>query len=143
MNAAARIEGVTIRDLPWIHRRRSPRSRLSLLVGTSLCPPRHADNYLRPRRQRFEANYEQVFGDSTYGLATAVHELLTTWSRLDGSGKHVLAFRSQASWAGDDTPVYDRLYAGGFRSLRGFEFRGVGPHSKIGDYVTRAVLSPS
>ena len=42
------------------------------------------------------------------------------------------AFRTQASWAGDDTPVYDRFYAGGFRSIRGFQFRGVGPH--VGDY---------
>src|SRR5439155_24867358 len=81
----------------------------------------------------FEANYEQVFGDYSYGLATAEYtSFWTTWSRLDGSGKQVLAFRSQGSWAGNDTPVYDRLYAGGFRSLRGFEFRGVGPH--VGEY---------
>src|SRR5262249_60828483 len=26
-----------------------------------------------------------------------------------------------------DAPVFERFYAGGFRSLRGFEFRGVGP----------------
>jgi outer membrane protein assembly factor BamA len=26
-----------------------------------------------------------------------------------------------------DAPIYERFYAGGFRSLRGFEFRGVGP----------------
>jgi outer membrane protein assembly factor BamA len=30
--------------------------------------------------------------------------------------------------------VYDRLYAGGFRSIRGFEFRGVGPHEGLNDY---------
>ena len=44
----------------------------------------------------------------------------------------MLAFRTQGSWAGDNTPVYDRFYAGGFRSIRGFQFRGVGPH--VGDY---------
>ena len=65
-----------------------------------------------------------------YGLATAEYtSFWTTWSRLDGSGKHVLALHQPASWAGDNTPVYDRLYAGGFRSIRGFEFRGVGPHA--------------
>ena len=43
--------------------------------------------------------------------------------------------RSQLAWAGDETPVYERFYAGGIRSLRGFEFRGVGPDvfgSKVG-----------
>src|SRR5262249_31701316 len=39
----------------------------------------------------------------------------------------VLAGRSVMSIAGSQTPVYDRFYAGGFRSMRGFEFRGVGP----------------
>ena len=29
--------------------------------------------------------------------------------------------------AGDNTPVYERFFAGGFRSIRGFQFRGVGP----------------
>jgi outer membrane protein insertion porin family len=31
-------------------------------------------------------------------------------------------------WCGDETPVYDRFFMGGFRSLRGFAFRGVGPN---------------
>ncbi|MGH9676123.1 MAG: BamA/TamA family outer membrane protein, partial [Candidatus Acidiferrum sp.] len=51
----------------------------------------------------------------------------TTYQRADGSGKQVLAFRSLFAVAGGNTPVYERYYAGGFRSLRGFEFRGVGP----------------
>src|SRR5690606_5424871 len=33
----------------------------------------------------------------------------------------------QAGYTGDDTPIYERYYAGGFQSLRGFEFRGIGP----------------
>ena len=39
----------------------------------------------------------------------------------------MLALHSAVGWAGDNTPVYERFYAGGFRSMRGFEFRGVGP----------------
>ena len=35
--------------------------------------------------------------------------------------------RSQFGWAGANTPVYERFFAGGFQSMRGFEFRGVGP----------------
>jgi len=39
----------------------------------------------------------------------------------------VLALRSELGIAGSNTPVFERFYAGGFRSLRGFAFRGVGP----------------
>src|SRR5262249_22104245 len=51
----------------------------------------------------------------------------TVWQRTDGSGKQVLAARSQISWAGSNAPVFERFFAGGFRTIRGFEFRGVGP----------------
>ena len=47
--------------------------------------------------------------------------------RPDQSGRQVLAFHSQLGWSGDNTPVYERFYAGGFRSIRGFAFRGVSP----------------
>ena len=40
----------------------------------------------------------------------------------------VLAARSQLSVTTTDAPVYERFFAGGFRSLRGFQFRGVGPY---------------
>jgi outer membrane protein assembly factor BamA len=39
----------------------------------------------------------------------------------------VLALHSQLGYAGPHTPVFERFYAGGYRSMRGFEFRGVGP----------------
>jgi len=51
----------------------------------------------------------------------------TTYQRPDQSGRHVLAYHGQVAFAGSNTPVYERFYAGGFRSMRGFEFRGVGP----------------
>ncbi|MEE2713136.1 MAG: BamA/TamA family outer membrane protein [Planctomycetota bacterium] len=45
---------------------------------------------------------------------------------------HVVRFRGQLGWASEqgdthDIPVYERFYAGGAGSLRGFRFRGVGP----------------
>jgi len=51
----------------------------------------------------------------------------TVYQRADGSGRHVLAYHGQMSWAGSDAPVYERFFAGGFRTLRGFQFRGVSP----------------
>ena len=29
---------------------------------------------------------------------------------------------------GRDTPLYERFFAGDYRSMRGFYYRGVGPH---------------
>jgi len=47
--------------------------------------------------------------------------------QANGSGKHVLALHSQVAIASGDTPVFERFYAGGYRSMRGFAFRGIGP----------------
>lgn len=88
------------------------------------------DSVLRPTEGEIvEASYEQMFGKFTFPIFNVeASKYFTTFKRADGSGKHVLAVRSSVSWAGDDTPVYERFFAGGFRSLRGFEFRGVGPN---------------
>jgi outer membrane protein assembly complex protein YaeT len=87
------------------------------------------DSYLRPTEgSQIEMGYEQCFGSYTFPLfSVEASKYFTTYQRPDGSGRHVLAFRSQAMFAGSDTPIYERFYAGGFRSMRGFEFRGVGP----------------
>jgi len=87
------------------------------------------DSYLRPTEgSQIELGYEQVWGSFTYPLySIEASKYFTTYQRPDGSGRQVLAMRTQAMFAGSDTPIYDRFYAGGFRSLRGFEFRGVGP----------------
>ena len=87
------------------------------------------DSFLRPTEgTKVTAGFEQVLGDFTYPIFTIEgNEYFTTWQRADGSGKHVLAARSVLGIAGSHTPVYDRFYAGGFSSMRGFEFRGVGP----------------
>jgi outer membrane protein assembly factor BamA len=87
------------------------------------------DSYLRPTEgMKINAGFEEVLGDFTYPIFTIEgNQYFTTWQRADSSGKHVLAARSMLGIAGSHTPVYDRFYAGGFSSMRGFEFRGVGP----------------
>ena len=58
---------------------------------------------------------------------SSCNKYFTIYQRADGSGRHVLALHSQVGWAGTNTPVFERFFAGGFRSIRGFQFRGVGP----------------
>jgi outer membrane protein insertion porin family len=88
------------------------------------------DSYMRPTEGgKLEFSYEQVFGTATYPIFNIEgSRYFTLWQRPDGSGKHVLAFRSQVSWAGSQDPVYERFFGGGYMSIRGFEFRGVGPN---------------
>jgi outer membrane protein insertion porin family len=129
--ASVRLEQVQITDPSFF----SPRDITDdlgdhVLVGGRLSVKRDSrDSYLRPTNGGvIEAGYEQVGGDYAFPLGTfEASRYFTTYQRLDGSGRHVLSFRSQTSIAGSNTPVFERFYAGGFQSLRGFSFRGVGP----------------
>jgi outer membrane protein assembly factor BamA len=87
------------------------------------------DNYLRPTEGSLsELQVEQFFGDYNFPRITLdLNKYFTVYQRPDNSGRHVLALRSEVGWAGTETPIFERFYAGGFRSMRGFEFRGVGP----------------
>jgi outer membrane protein insertion porin family len=76
-----------------------------------------------------EATYEQGFGEFNYPrVEGSASQYFTIWERPDGLGKHILSLRSQLGWSGDGTPIFERFYAGGYSSFRGFAFRGVTPH---------------
>jgi outer membrane protein insertion porin family len=73
-------------------------------------------------------NIEQVLGTNNFtrgGIDLRRYFMLH--ERLDRSGRWVLGLRSAASVTSDNTPVYERYFAGGASSLRGFEYRGVTP----------------
>jgi outer membrane protein assembly complex protein YaeT len=131
-NLALRAEDVDIYNVPFYF----PPEITQFVGGHSLFGARASvtrdsrDSYLRPTEgSQIELGYEQCWGSYTFPLFSVEgSKYFTTYQRPDGSGRHVLAFRTQALFAGEDTPIYERFYAGGFRSLRGFEFRGVGPH---------------
>ena len=74
-------------------------------------------------------SYEQAWGTFTFPKAEIEgRTYFTTGSRPDGSGKRILTLRGHFGIAGRDTPVFERFFAGNFGSLRGFQYRGVGPH---------------
>lgn len=76
----------------------------------------------------FDAGYEQAFAEFTFPkVETEFRQYFTVHNRPDGSGRHVVTFAGVLGWSGDDTPVFERYYAGGFQSFRGFAFRGVTP----------------
>ncbi len=72
--------------------------------------------------------YEQAFNEFTYPRVEGeFRKYFTLYNRPDGSGRQVLTLAGNLGWSGDDTPVFERYYAGGFQSFRGFAFRGVTP----------------
>src|SRR5262249_50425700 len=72
------------------------------------------DSYLRPTEgTNIVFNYEQVMGDYSFPILNLeASRYFTTYQRPDGSGKHVLAVRSQVAWEGQDGPVFERFFAG-------------------------------
>jgi outer membrane protein insertion porin family len=126
-----RIENVDIFDVPYFapndfQEVRGNNFQLGLQAAVSRDT---RDSYLRATEgSKVDISFEQVFGDYTFPLfSLEANKYWTAYQRADGSGRHVLAARSQLSVAGGNTPVFERFYAGGFRSLRGSEFRGIGP----------------
>ncbi len=77
---------------------------------------------------KVEVGYEQAFGDFNFPrFDVDARQYFTLYNRPDGGGRHILTVGGQLGWTGNDTPIFERYYAGGFQTFRGFAFRGVGP----------------
>jgi outer membrane protein assembly complex protein YaeT len=130
-SVGVRVENVNISNVPPY----APPDYTSVIGDNFLVAPRvtvardDRDSFLRPTEGGLiQATYEQLLGEFTAPLLTlSASRYFTTWQRNDGSGRQVLMLRSQVAWAGEETPVYERYFAGGIQSMRGFQFRGVGP----------------
>ena len=131
-NFSVRAEGVNISNAPpWATPAITDDLGESTVIGLRTGVSRDTrDSYLLPTSgSQLDLGFEQVLGSYQFPIGTAEGSVYQTlYQRKDGSGKHVLAMRSQLSLAGDEAPVFERFFAGGFRSLRGFSFRGVGPY---------------
>lgn len=67
-------------------------------------------------------------GDFEFSTASLEYRKFWTVSQDFMNRKTILSFRGETGYIfAGDPPVFERLYAGGHRSLRGFEYRGAGP----------------
>jgi len=77
-----------------------------------------------------EAGFEQTIGTFTYPRGDIdIRKYFLLRQRPDGSGRHVLSLSTRFGVSGDNTPVYDHYFAGGFSTIRGFYFRDASPLS--------------
>ncbi len=75
-----------------------------------------------------EVSFEQVVGSFIYPRGTLdARKYFLLRERPDHSGRHVLTLSTSVGITGKDTPIYENFYAGGYSTLRGFDFRGVSP----------------
>jgi outer membrane protein assembly factor BamA len=132
-NTTTRIEGVGVHSVPD----GAPPDYENLagntyfLLGLGANMRRDArDSFLRPTEgSLLNFGFEEVLGAFTFPKADInFSKYFTMYQRADGSGRHVLATRSEVAWEGSNAPVYERYFAGGFQTIRGFQFRGVGPN---------------
>jgi len=85
--------------------------------------------FLATEGHLIEGSIEQVLGSFTYPRAELdLRKYFTLHERPDGSGRHVLTLAARAGYTGDDTPIYERFYAGGYSTIRGFQYRGASPY---------------
>jgi len=76
----------------------------------------------------FEFGYERAFGDFDYNrFEVENRNYLLVAQRADGSGKQTLTFGTRLGFSGEETPLFENYFAGGYSTLRGFDFRGASP----------------
>ena len=131
-DTAFRVEDVDIHGFKYP----APADLLAAAGHTTLATVRPAirfdnrNNPVSPTQGSYlEAAFEQGWGTFTYPKFTIEgKQHFTTGSRPDNSGKRTLTMRGRFGITGRDTPIYERFFAGDYRSMRGFYYRGVGPH---------------
>lgn len=84
--------------------------------------------FLATEGHLIELAYEQGFGTFDFPRGSIdARQFFLLRQRADGSGRHVVSLVGRVGITGKNTPIFEKYYAGGFSTLRGFEFRGVTP----------------
>jgi outer membrane protein insertion porin family len=131
VTGALRLEGVRIADAyvpaPEILKEAEGDNFLSTVRGSIIYDTRDMP-FMPGEGHRVEVGYEQAFGEYLYPRVDAdARQYFTLFQRPDGGGRQILTVGGQMGWTGNDTPIFERFFAGDFQSFRGFAFRGVSP----------------
>jgi len=87
------------------------------------------DGFNPSKGYSFNAGYEQVGGDHTFGILSGTYRRYQTIYKDLAERKTILATRMHAATVLGDAPPFEKFYAGGSRSIRGFDYRGVSTRS--------------
>lgn len=135
---ALRFESVRVDDVDLFAsseiRDDEGRNTLTSLRGT-LLRDRTDNRFLPTKGDRLQFSYEQygVLGGDVYGRAIASYSWHTRVHTDVLDRPSVFSVGTEIGAMFGDAPVYERFYAGGVGSMRGFAFRGIGEHDGIDD----------
>ncbi len=105
-------------------------------VKGSLVRDRTDNRFVPSRGDRLRFSYEQLGllgGDHVFGKFITAYNWFTTLAVDHLERKNVLQLRAEGGVILGDAPVFERFYAGGTGSIRGFEFRGIGERDGLDD----------
>lgn len=131
VNAALRIEQVGIDDpttlgVPALDEALGDNNLVGFRLG--LKHDTRDTPFLATEGHYFSTSVEQVVGSFDYTRGSIEYRKYNLIrERADGSGRHVLSWGLQLDLTGDNTPIYDHYFAGGYQTIRGFRYRGASP----------------
>ena len=98
--------------------------------GAQLTHDTRDSTFLATEGHLLTLKFEQVVGTYNYPRAEIdLRKYFMLHERPDGSGRHVLSTKGTVAYSGDDTPIYEHYFNGGFSTIRGFDFRGASPRA--------------
>jgi outer membrane protein insertion porin family len=90
------------------------------------------DNRYSPTKGKsYEFSYEQVTMDYSFGILEGTYRWYKTLREDLARRKTVLETKLYAGSIIGDAPVFEKFYAGGSGSVRGFDYRGISPRSGV------------
>jgi outer membrane protein insertion porin family len=133
---AVRVENVTIDEIKLFSARDVYDVKGDNFVASvkqSFVLDRTDSRYIPTKGDRWQFSYEQVGGDDFFGKLRGSYTWHTTLSVDMQERPTVLSLNAQSAYILGSAPLYERYYAGGVGSMRGFAFRGIGERDGIQD----------
>lgn len=131
LNTSVRMENVNVHDprVVGVPELDASVGDQDLYVGTVSLAHDTRDVPFFPTQGHFvELSYSQGFGEFDFPRGEIdLRRYFLIRERADGSGRHTVSSTLKLGFSGAQTPIFENFFAGGFSSLRGFDFRGAGP----------------
>ena len=125
---AFRVENVDVSDLDFD----APQEIRDIVGDTSLVGIRLSirkdttdSRFLPSRGYNFNSSFEQVGGDFTFSVVSATQRWYKTLYEDLAERRTVLETKIRVASILGDAPAFEKFYAGGTGSIRGFDYRGV------------------
>lgn len=136
---ALRVENVDIGGTDWLTAQEILDDRGSNLLTTAkatIVRDKTDSRWLPSTGDRLKIALEQagaLGGDHDFTRVTGEYDRYWTLKTDTFGRKHILQVGASAGNIFGDAPVFEKFYAGGIGSIRGFEYRGVSPRAGFHD----------